>query len=97
MRWKCHTCFTIVEESPCPVCGETILQPMCEDDHCHCNHQIIEGVSFCKKCGKPMCPECGSHDVSQVSRVTGYLSDVAGWNKAKLAELKDRQRTNIIP
>ena len=42
-----------------------------------------------------ICPECGSHDVSQVSRVTGYLADVAGWNQGKQQELKDRARYNV--
>ena len=46
-------------------------------------------------CGKPVCPECGSHDVVQVSRVTGYLQDVSGWNAGKQQELKDRTRYSV--
>ena len=42
-----------------------------------------------------MCPECGCHDVSQIGRITGYCSDVEGWNNAKKQELKDRHRVNI--
>ena len=49
----------------------------------------------CPECGEPMCPECGCHDVSQISRITGYCSDVEGWNNAKKQELKDRHRVNI--
>jgi anaerobic ribonucleoside-triphosphate reductase len=33
--------------------------------------------------------------VSQVSRVTGYLADVAGWNQGKQQELKDRSRYTV--
>jgi anaerobic ribonucleoside-triphosphate reductase len=39
-----------------------------------------------------MCPDCGNHNVSQLSRVTGYIGDVGGWNNAKKQELKDRKR-----
>jgi anaerobic ribonucleoside-triphosphate reductase len=68
---------------------------MCDLDHiCFCPEEVTSGVFYCKKCGQPICP-CGSHDVVQISRVTGYLSDVEGWNNAKKAELKDRNRYNI--
>ena len=93
-RYKCHTCHTIVNVNPCPVCGETHLEKMCELDHNHCHHEIIAGIAYCPRCGQAMCPECGSHDVTQVSRVTGYLSDVSGWNEAKRQELKDRVRVD---
>jgi hypothetical protein len=92
-QYKCHTCLLIVEEVPCPKCGEEKnIKKMCEDDHCHCTHEVESGVAYCPKCGAAMCPICKCHDVSQVSRVTGYLSDVGGWNEAKRQELKDRQR-----
>ncbi|MBP8676317.1 MAG: oxidoreductase, partial [Methanoculleus sp.] len=39
---------------------------------------------------------CGSHDVMQISRVTGYLQDVAGWNAGKQQELKDRVRYSVV-
>lgn len=29
------------------------------------------------------------------SRITGYYQNIAGWNKGKLQELKDRQRYGI--
>ena len=78
----------------CPVCsGE--LQEMCPRDHCHCQHDIIETIAYCPDCGAAMCPECGCHDVAQISRVTGYLQEVSGWNIAKQQELKDRVRYNI--
>lgn len=81
----------------CPVCGETAaIQPMCENDHiCYCHSDMHSGVEFCPVCGSGMCP-CGSHDVAQISRITGYLSDVAGWNAGKRAELQDRTRVDAI-
>ena len=91
-KYKCHTCHHIVEENPCPGCGETHLEIMCPLDHCHCSHEILSGIEYCPLCGKAVCPECGSHDVTQISRVTGYLQDVSGWNAGKQQELKDRTR-----
>ncbi|MHC1626605.1 MAG: anaerobic ribonucleoside-triphosphate reductase [Methanoculleaceae archaeon] len=95
-RYKCYNCNLIVDESPCPVCGEKDLEIMCPLDHCHCNHPVVGRIEYCPLCGRPVCPECGSHDVSQVSRVTGYLADVAGWNAAKKQELKDRTRYMLV-
>jgi hypothetical protein len=34
-------------------------------------------------------------DVEHITRVTGYLSRVSGWNKGKTGELKDRDRIEI--
>jgi len=45
-RYKCHTCHLVVDESPCPNCGETHLQVMCPLDHCHCAHEIITGIEY---------------------------------------------------
>jgi ribonucleoside-triphosphate reductase len=41
------------------------------------------------------CENCGSDNVEQLSRVTGYIQAVGGWNAAKKQELKDRQRYPI--
>ncbi len=41
---------------------------------------------------KEKCVNCGSEDVEQVSRVTGYVQAVNGWNNAKKQELADRLR-----
>ena len=38
------------------------------------------------------CPCCGSDHLEHLSRVTGYLQSVSGWNEAKKQELKDRNR-----
>jgi hypothetical protein len=69
-KYKCHTCHLIIDETPCPVCGEEHLVIMCPLDNCHCSHEIISGIAYCPLCGDPVCPECGSHDVGQISRVT---------------------------
>jgi len=37
---------------------------------------------------------CG-RNVEQITRVTGFMSKVSGWNKGKTAELKDRFRNDI--
>ncbi len=41
---------------------------------------------------KDSCENCGSTDVEQLSRVTGYVQAVHGWNAAKRQELADRMR-----
>ncbi|KXS44656.1 MAG: anaerobic ribonucleoside-triphosphate reductase [Methanolobus sp. T82-4] len=41
---------------------------------------------------KCSCENCGSEDVEQLSRVTGYVQAVNGWNNAKKQELADRMR-----
>lgn len=38
------------------------------------------------------CPNCSSEDVEHLSRVTGYIQAVDGWNNGKKQELKDRRR-----
>jgi ribonucleoside-triphosphate reductase len=64
------------------------------------NHQIILSPEFtsCSACGTTSdglygnCPSCGSPSVEGIARITQYFSRIAGWNKGKLAELKDRNR-----
>ena len=41
------------------------------------------------------CPKCGSENVDHLSRITGYLQPVSGWNKGKQQELKDRKHYNV--
>jgi anaerobic ribonucleoside-triphosphate reductase len=41
---------------------------------------------------KEVCPNCGSSSIEHMSRVTGYVQAVSGWNEAKKQELKDRKR-----
>jgi len=75
----------------CPVCQNPLVA-MCKRDHTYCTHDIVPGIAYCPDCGEAMCPVCGSHDVAQISRVTGYLQEVHGWNAGKQQELKDRTR-----
>lgn len=57
-----------------------------------CMNETVESINYCKVCGQPVCPDCMNHNVHQLSRVTGYISNVSGWNEAKKQELKDRKR-----
>ena len=56
--------------------------------------------SICKNCKAVTpglldnCPQCGG-EVDWFSRITGYYQAVSGWNKGKLAELKDRRRYGL--
>lgn len=92
IKYKCPICFCIGNEPKCVECGYDSPSKMCEHDHlCTCIYEHSEGLRYCQKCGAPICP-CGCHDVSQISRVTGYLADVSGMNNGKQQEIKDRQR-----
>ena len=65
------------------------------------NAQIAFSPEFttCNSCGKTSrglrdaCPYCQSENIEGITRITGYFSKVSGWNKGKLAELKDRHRS----
>jgi len=104
-RYKCSVCYhvlapeaveiTLGNRPICKTCHSPVVE-MCPLDHIHCSHSVESGLAYCPVCGRAICPICGSHDVTQISRVTGYLADVDGWNAAKAQELKDRQRSNII-
>lgn len=54
--------------------------------------------TICLDCGKTArslhaaCPVCQSGSVDGIARITHYLSRISGWNRGKLAELKDRNR-----
>lgn len=37
------------------------------------------------------CSHCGSHNIEYITRVTGFFSKIGGWNKGKIAELRDRR------
>lgn len=98
-RFKCHTCFLIIQEAClddglCPICHNKPEKMCALDRVCLCPNDFHSGIFTCVKCGKPVCP-CGSHSVVQISRVTGYLADVSGFNLGKRAELRDRHRINI--
>ena len=60
-----------------------------------CAREMIPNTAACPLCGAPMCPDCSNHMVDQISRVTGYLSSVSGWNAAKKQEFEDRHRYEV--
>jgi len=64
-------------------------------NHANCGKDLVPLIEECPICGMPCCPDCGNHSVTQLSRVTGYVSDVSGWNASKKQELKDRTRYNV--
>jgi ribonucleoside-triphosphate reductase len=41
------------------------------------------------------CPKCGSDEVYGITRIVGYFSKITTWNKGKIGELKERQRTDL--
>ncbi len=101
-RYKCHTCKLVLDETDlvnekCPICKDirSNLQKMCELDHCDCSHDKVESVAFCPRCGVPVCPICCSHDVVAITRVTGYLQELGGFNAGKQQEVRDRHRYTI--
>ncbi len=62
--------------------------------------ELVSGIADCRKFGMPMCSRCKNHNVSQLSRVTGYISTISdkygnGWNNGKKEELKNRHRYNL--
>ena len=95
-EYKCDRCYHVVTASDvCPVCGNVHLTEMCPNDTCTCTHSPMGGIAFCEICGEPVCPICGAHDVVQLSRITGYIQDVSGWNAGKRKELELRRRYTV--
>lgn len=92
-RFKCPICMCAgFTEPTCPDCGNEHNVLMCPLDHCNCHHLITEQLAYCPICDQPMCPDCGTHDVFQLTRITGYINDIGGFNKGKAQEVKDRHR-----
>lgn len=60
-----------------------------------CHREMVPNTSTCPLCGAPCCPDCHNHAVDVLSRVTGYLQVVSGWNEAKKQEYEDRNRYNL--
>lgn len=60
-----------------------------------CSREMVPNTASCPLCGHPVCPDCMNHCVEQLSRVTGYLSTVSGWNEAKKQEFEDRNRYDV--
>jgi hypothetical protein len=100
-RYKCHTCFSIlnavdVVDGKCGSCGDTMgLVQICVLDHNGCGHNMVPRIEICPICGEVVCPECGDHDALVLSRITGYIGDYSGFNRAKKQEVKDRVHVNL--
>ena len=66
------------------------------------NDQVAFSPEFttCLECGRtgrglaPTCSYCGSSHVEGITRITGYFTKIASWNKGKLGELRDRYRSS---
>jgi ribonucleoside-triphosphate reductase len=64
------------------------------------NDQVLFCPEFttCRECGqtfrslKNECQFCGSKDIEGIARITQYFSRISGWNRGKVAELRDRKR-----
>ncbi len=71
------------------------------------HHTLAEQIAFspeftvCNDCFSTVrglserCTRCGSEDVYGITRIVGYFSKITTWNKGKLGELKQRQRTTL--
>ncbi|MDP1548105.1 MAG: anaerobic ribonucleoside-triphosphate reductase [Anaerolineales bacterium] len=75
------------EDKECPVNKKALERPSCM--------ATVPGIKYCDVCGKAMCPICERHSVQQISRVTGYVGAVSGFNEGKKQELRDRKRYDI--
>jgi|WetSurMetagenome_2_1015567.scaffolds.fasta_scaffold00223_18 anaerobic ribonucleoside-triphosphate reductase len=103
MPFKCFVCHIILLDEDvvkqdgldiCPVCATQLIK-MCDEDHlCQCTEELTGGTQKCPVCGEFTCP-CGSHDAFVISRVTGYLGELSGWNNGKRAEFADRTRYDV--
>ena len=60
-----------------------------------CGKDMISGIDTCPICGGYVCPLCKNHDCEPLSRVTGYMAAVNGWNASKRQELQDRVKTQM--
>lgn len=58
-------------------------------------------LTVCSQCGTTsigllnICPNCWSKEIRWWSRITGYYTDVTGWNEGKKQELIERYRITI--
>jgi len=95
-QFYCKECQAFSPTSICNSCGKPELDLKCilyTEDSCKHSGYVIP--QRCPVCGEMICPDCGSHNIQIVSRVTGYLSPVSNWSKGKQQELFDRTRNSI--
>jgi len=71
----------------CPIHQFAALKGLCK--------KTTGGTARCPICGHYMCPNCNSHACDIMSRVTGYLQVVSGWNAPKKQEFEDRKRYGV--
>lgn len=88
---RCPNCGTERVELMCKVDGYSVFLKLSGKKKCR-DGVIINGTDVCPVCKMPMCPECWNHSCVSLSRVTGYIQDISGWNEAKKQELLDRRR-----
>jgi len=96
-KYKCYNCYIIFDgdTNECPECGAE-CKKMCPNDTVSCEHEVVESIAYCSECNEPVCPICNCHDVEQISRITGYMQPVYGWNLGKQQELRDRKRYDVV-
>jgi len=89
VTWKKETGedFSEVDSKQCPVHQYAMQKGRC--------FGTTGSTELCPVCDNAMCPTCGSHCVDQLSRITGYMQAVSGWNAAKKQEYADRVRHKV--
>lgn len=91
-QWKNETNpdLSNIKPTECPV---HVFAAMKGNKACYATNP---GIAHCDICDHPRCPICYNHNnTTQLSRVTGYIQTVNGFNNAKKQEVKDRKRHNI--
>jgi ribonucleoside-triphosphate reductase len=101
--------FFLGESYPDPEALLSLTEKLCRQTDLGL-FDYTKDLTVCKQCGTtsggliPKCPRCGNSGASleYYSRITGYCQRIGtgtnttgGWNKYKLAELKDRKRHNV--
>ncbi len=87
----CPECKSDSTDLVCKVDAYSIYLKLYGKEKCR-EGIVINGTDICPICKTSMCPVCHNHSVVSLSRVTGYIQDVSGWNEAKKQELLDRKR-----
>lgn len=90
-------CITYVELREAPLGNDEGLRELIEIAVKAGTHYL--GVNFpkdvCKNCGSSgvfdKCPFCGSHDITRIRRVSGYLEVLDGFTKGKKNEVEARK------
>ena len=85
------------EQEPDPASIGNLVEKVMRNTDCT---QLAFSPEFtvCEACQRTFrgfldkCPNCGSEEIYQVTRIVGYFSKVQNWNPAKLGELEERQR-----